>query len=124
MANYQQTFDPNMRGVLFKNDKKGNEKRPDYRGSCVINNVDMNISGWIQTSKKTGDKFMSLRFEAKSGAWSTVLAVGVVNYMYKFTMAIILTPLIHLLRNRIENYVGAATAQKMKLEAMGGAANI
>ncbi len=58
-------YDPNMRGVLFKNDKKGNEKRPDYRGSCVINNVDMNISGWIQASKKTGDKFMSLRFEAK-----------------------------------------------------------
>ena len=65
MANYQQTFDPNMRGVLFKNDKKGNEKRPDYRGSCVINNVDMNVSGWIQTSKKTGDKFMSLKFESK-----------------------------------------------------------
>jgi hypothetical protein len=39
-------------------------------------------------------------------------------------MAIILTPLIHLLRNRIEHYVGAATAQKMKLEAMGGEANI
>ena len=65
MANYQQTFDPNMRGVLFKIDKKGNEKRPDYRGSCVINNVDMNVSGWIQTSKKTGDKFMSLKFESK-----------------------------------------------------------
>jgi hypothetical protein len=39
-------------------------------------------------------------------------------------MAIILTPMIHLLRNRIENYVGAATAQKMKLEAMGEAENI
>jgi hypothetical protein len=25
----------------------------------------MNVSGWIQASKKTGDKFMSLRFEAK-----------------------------------------------------------
>lgn len=65
MANYQTNFDPNMRGVLFKNDKQGNEKRPDYRGSCVINNVDMNVSGWIQTSKKTGDKFMSLKFESK-----------------------------------------------------------
>ena len=58
-------YDPNMRGVLFKNDKKGNDKRPDYRGSCVINNVDMNVSGWIQTSKKSGDKFMSLKFEPK-----------------------------------------------------------
>ena len=58
-------YDPNNRGVLFKNDKQGNDKRPDYRGSAVINNVDMNVSGWIQTSKKTGDKFMSLRFELK-----------------------------------------------------------
>jgi uncharacterized protein (DUF736 family) len=58
-------FDPNLSGVLFKNDKKGNEKRPDYRGSCVIDNVDMNISAWIKASKKTGDKFMSLRFEPK-----------------------------------------------------------
>ena len=65
MANYQTNFDPNMRGVLFKNDQKGNPKAPLYRGSCVINNVDMNISAWIQTSKKTGDKFMSLKFESK-----------------------------------------------------------
>lgn len=65
MANYQTNFDPNMRGVLFKNDQKGNPKAPQYRGSCVINNVDMNISAWIQTSKKTGDKFMSLKFESK-----------------------------------------------------------
>lgn len=65
MANFQINYDPNMKGVLFKNDKQGNEKRPDYRGSCVINNVDMNISAWIKTSKKSGDKYMSLKFEAK-----------------------------------------------------------
>jgi hypothetical protein len=65
-VNYdKKNYDPNMRGVLFKNDKTGNEKRPDYRGSCVINNVDMNVSGWIMKSRKTGDKFMSLKFEAK-----------------------------------------------------------
>lgn len=58
-------YDPNMRGVLFKNDKKGNEKRPDYRGSAVIDNIDFNISGWLQASKKDGSKFMSLKFEAK-----------------------------------------------------------
>ena len=65
MSNFQANYDPNMKGVLFKNDKDGNEKRPDYRGSCVINNVDMNISAWIKTSKKSGDKYMSLKFEAK-----------------------------------------------------------
>ena len=58
-------YDPNMKGVLFKNDKGDNPNRPDYRGSCVINNVDYNISAWIKASKKTGDKFMSLKIEAK-----------------------------------------------------------
>ena len=64
MSNY----DNNMRGVLFKNDKKGNEKRPDYRGSAVIDNADFNVSGWIRASKKDGSKFMSLSFEAKKAA--------------------------------------------------------
>jgi uncharacterized protein (DUF736 family) len=58
-------YDPNMRGVLFKNDKKGNPKRPDYRGTAVIDNVDLNVSGWIKESKKDGSKYMSLSFEAK-----------------------------------------------------------
>ena len=60
-------YDPNMKGVLFRNDKGQNTNRPDYRGSCVINNVDYNVSGWIKTSKKTGDKFMSLSFQPKEG---------------------------------------------------------
>ena len=65
MANYDTPYDPNMRGVLFKNDQKGNSKAPLYRGSAVIDNVDFNISAWIMTSRKTGDKFISLKFEPK-----------------------------------------------------------
>lgn len=57
-------YDPNLRGVLFKNNSE-NPKAPAYRGSCVIDNVDYNVSGWIQTSKKSGDKYMSLKFELK-----------------------------------------------------------
>ena len=53
-------YDPNLKGVLFKNNKDGNEKRPDYRGSAVINNVDYNLSAWIKASQKTGDKYMSI----------------------------------------------------------------
>ena len=59
-------------GVLFKNDKNGVEKRPDYRGSIAVAGVDYNISGWIRESKKSGDKFMSLRVEPK-GAYKTGL---------------------------------------------------
>ena len=61
-------YDNNNRGVLFKNDKKGNDKRPNYRGSAVIDNVDLNISAWIKRSQKTGDAFMSLKFEPKQAA--------------------------------------------------------
>ena len=68
MANFDTPYDPNMRGVLFKNDQKGNLKAPLYRGSCVIDNVDFNISAWIEESKKSGNKYMSLKFEAKRAA--------------------------------------------------------
>lgn len=54
-----------MSGVLFKNDKGDNPKRPDYRGSITVAGVDYNISGWIKESQKTGDKFLSLRVESK-----------------------------------------------------------
>ena len=105
----------------------------------------IDVTVFHQIKKRTGEKMIWLRstgstvvsqlvdsfvvlfiaFKIGNGwAWSTVLAVGVVNYMYKFTMAIVLTPLIHLIRNRIENYVGAEAAEKMKREAMGENANI
>ena len=42
-----------------------------------------------------------------------------VNYAYKFTMAILLTPLIYFIEKRIENYLGHETARKMKMAAMG-----
>ena len=68
------------------------------------------------------DSFIVLYIAFKIGngwSWQKVLAVCMVNYTYKFIMAIILTPLIYLLERWIENYVGHATAHKMKLEAMG-----
>lgn len=87
---------------------------------------------WLRSTGSTVvsqfvDSFVVLFIAFKIGngwSWSTVLAVGVVNYMYKFTMAILLTPMIHILRNRIENYVGADTAKQMKLAAMGKEAEL
>jgi uncharacterized protein (DUF736 family) len=60
-------FDNNLRGALFRNDKNGNEKAPDYRGSCEIDHVQYWVSSWIRTSK-AGQKFMSLSFERKKPA--------------------------------------------------------
>jgi len=52
-------------------------------------------------------------------SWQQILAIGVVNYIYKAIMAIILTPVIYLAENRIEKYVGHDVAKQMKLAAMG-----
>ena len=68
------------------------------------------------------DSFVVLVIAFKLGnnwTWSFVIAVCLVNYMYKFAMAIILTPAITFIEARIENYVGHETAKKMKLAAMG-----
>jgi uncharacterized PurR-regulated membrane protein YhhQ (DUF165 family) len=48
-----------------------------------------------------------------------VLAICLVNYAYKFTMAVILTPLIYFVEQRIEKYLGHETTRKMKRAAMG-----
>jgi uncharacterized protein (DUF736 family) len=45
--------------VLFKNDKQGNEKRPDYSGTIVLEDgTEKQLAAWIRESKN-GNKFMS-----------------------------------------------------------------
>ena len=46
-----------------------------------------------------------------------VLAIGTVNYIYKFSLAILLTPLIYLGHYFIDRYLGKDKAAQMKLEA-------
>jgi len=68
------------------------------------------------------DSFIVLFIAFKLGnnwSWQRVLAICLVNYAYKFTMAIVLTPLIYFIEHRIEKYVGADTAKRMKRSAMG-----
>lgn len=51
---------------------------------------------------------------------SRVLAIGTMNYIYKFGVAIFLTPLIYLGHYIIDNYLGAELAENMKQEALHG----
>lgn len=44
-------YDNTNSGVLFQNDKDGNEKRPDYKGKLNVNGKDFWISGWKKLSK-------------------------------------------------------------------------
>lgn len=56
-------YDNNMRGVLFRNDRKKSDKHPDYTGNCEIDRVEFWLSAWIKESKK--GKFMSISFKPK-----------------------------------------------------------
>ncbi len=46
-----------------------------------------------------------------------VLAIGTVNYIYKFAMAILLTPVIYLAHHLIDRYLGKTLADTLKHEA-------
>lgn len=56
-------FDNTNRGALFRNDKQGNEKRPDYKGKVNVGGTDYRVSGWLRQSKDGQTKFLSLQVE-------------------------------------------------------------
>jgi uncharacterized protein (DUF736 family) len=62
MSNYEQK---EGQGSLFRNDKKGNEKAPDYRGSIKVSNRTFTVAGWVKDAKN-GSKFLSLKIEAEN----------------------------------------------------------
>ncbi|MDP9230750.1 MAG: queuosine precursor transporter, partial [Bacteroidota bacterium] len=68
------------------------------------------------------DSFIVLIIAFKFGnnwSWAQVLAIGCMNYIYKFSVAVLLTPVIYVAERKIENYLGADVAHKMKNAAMG-----
>ena len=99
--------------------------------------IDVNIFHRIR--KATGDRWIWLRATGSTAfsqfvdsfvvlyiafvlgpqQWpvSLFLAVGTVNYIYKMTMAVLMSPLIYVARNRIERYLGRDEALRLKAEA-------
>lgn len=51
-------------------------------------------------------------------SFALVMAICVGNYLYKFVVAVVLTPLIYLVHGWIEKYLGDALAAEMKRAAM------
>ncbi|TFV97535.1 VUT family protein [Algoriphagus kandeliae] len=53
------------------------------------------------------------------GNWSIsqVIAVGIINYVYKFIVAVVLTPLLYVGHGMIDKYLGKELAEKMMKEA-------
>jgi len=72
----QQTFDNELRGAMFRNDKGDNPARPDYRGRCQINGKQFRISGWVRTAKQSGDKYLSLAFTLDEAPPPEVAAIA------------------------------------------------
>ena len=57
-------YDNTNQGALFKNDKQGNERWPDYKGTINVNGTEYWISAWLKSSK-SGQKYMSLSVQPK-----------------------------------------------------------
>jgi len=47
-----------------------------------------------------------------------VLVIGLVNYIYKFSIAVIITPVLYLLHAFIDRYLGKELSEKLQKEAM------
>lgn len=57
--------------------------------------------------------------QGKPWPFDQLLAICIVNYIYKFIIALLLTPVLYLIHSRIENYLGHDAAREMKKAAMG-----
>ena len=59
-------YDNSNSGALFRNDdKREGKKDPDYRGQAEVDGVLYWLDAWLNTSQKTGLKFLSIRFKPK-----------------------------------------------------------
>ena len=56
-------YDNTNSGILKRNDKGDNPKRPDYKGSINVNGTEYWLSSWIKEGQN--GKFMSLSVQAK-----------------------------------------------------------
>lgn len=57
-------------GSLFKNDKDGNDKRPDYKGEGMVFGKMVKLAAWAKTSQK-GTEYLSIKFEEPQAAQQT-----------------------------------------------------
>jgi queuosine precursor transporter len=115
-------------------------------GSLVAFLIGQLLDAYVfkQIKKRTGDKKVWLRATGStlisqfvdsfvvlfiafhvSGKWplSNVIAIGCVNYLFKFLVAIILTPALYLIHGLIEKYLGKERAHEMREKAVSAASN-
>lgn len=52
-------------------------------------------------------------------SWQMVAAIGLVNYTYKFVVAVLMTPLLYIVHGIIDRYLGKDLSHKLIVEASG-----
>jgi len=62
LSNFQ--LKPNT-GTVFANDRKEKDTDPSGKGEALIDGVEYWISSWVNTSKKSGEKYRKLMFTRK-----------------------------------------------------------
>ena len=60
-----QQYDNNLRGVLFANDKRQNDRHPNLKGNCEIEGIEYWLSAWTKRNPDGSFKLLSLAFEPK-----------------------------------------------------------
>lgn len=78
------------------------------------------VSQFIDSFVVLGIAFYILAPAGSRWSIPQVLSVGIINYIYKFTVAIVLTPLIYLAHNLIDKYLGKELSEQMQTEASEG----
>lgn len=73
-------YDNTNKGVIFKNDQKGNEKAPIYKGKINVEGKDYEISLWVRESEKAG-KFFSASIQQKQEQQANPISKEVDNDM-------------------------------------------
>lgn len=75
------------------------------------------ISQLIDSFAVLGLAFYVLAPEESRWSIAQVTSVGVINYIYKFSIAIVLTPVIYLAHGLIDKYLGKELSEEMMKEA-------
>lgn len=58
-------YDNTNRGTLSRNERKTEDKHPDFSGQINVDGVDYWLSGWVKERKDGSGKFFSLSVRKK-----------------------------------------------------------
>ena len=61
----QMTYDNTNRGLLARNDRKTEDKHPDFTGQLNVDGVDYWLNGWVKERKDGSGRFFSLSVRRK-----------------------------------------------------------